>query len=160
MANTVLELRAQLETALLPWLGIYTLANGATTPAMSVRGVGQGMIAGTRVSGIEAVLQLHPVLDPVRQYQDQEAIGEWSLYLVDWEGTSDLTGAAQKVIREFPASTYAELSVPEELGPSNQIKITIRPKFTMAFVSRGAAGPPAANVTIQGQVPSLIVGES
>lgn len=106
MANTVLELRGQLEAALLPWLGVYTLANGATTPAMSVRGVGQGMIAGTRVSGIEAVLQLHPVLDPVRQYQEEESIGEWTLYLVDWEGMSDLTGAAQKVIREFPGSSY------------------------------------------------------
>lgn len=157
MTTPLLEIRTQLESELLPWLGEYTFANGATTPAFSVRAVGETLPTGTRVTGIEAVLQLHPQLGPVRQYQEEEALGDWTLFLVDWSGTADLTGAAQKVIREHPGSSYVEPNLPEGLGPKNQVRMTVRPKQTVAFTPRARVDAPAAGVAVGGSVPSVVV---
>lgn len=153
--SAVLELRQELEAALMGWLGTYTLANGATTPAFSVRAVGEAMTAGTRVSGIEAVLQLHPALAPARQYADEQAFGEWTLYLVDWDGSHDLTGAAQKVIALYPGTTYAEIRVPESVGPSNQLRLTVRTRQTLSFTPQAGVAAPAAGVSVAGNAPTL-----
>lgn len=157
MTSPLLEVRSRLQPALLPWLGTYTLANGAETPAFSVRAAGENLPTGTRVSGVEAVLQLHPALGPVRQYSDEEALGIWTLFLVDWEGSADLTAAAQKVIRTFPGSTYVEPNVPEGLGPRNQVRMTLRTQTVLPFVSRAHIVPPATTVAVAGVSPGLLV---
>lgn len=125
---TILSVRSQLATLLASYLGTYTLSNGATTPAISVRDQGGALAVGTTVSGIECVLVFEPRLFPVRQYRQEHSSDVWTLYLVDWggAGTARLQEVAARICWKFPRSEVFPITVPKGVGPRNQIRVDVR----------------------------------
>lgn len=121
----LLSLRTALETTLVDQLGTYVLANGARTPAMSVRAPGESLPPGTTVDGLEVVIVREPELVPVRQYQNEQAFSRWTLYLVDWNGDSSLQEVAGRLLWSYPGSNAVTINVPRGVGPRSQMRIDI-----------------------------------
>jgi hypothetical protein len=122
----ILSLRIALETLLADFVGTYRLANGTQTPAVHVRAVGEPMTAGTTVQGMEMVLVRDPELDPIRQYKAPKAFRRWQVYLIAWDDTADLEGAAALILGSYPSATISTITVPEQVGPQNQMLIEIQ----------------------------------
>lgn len=122
----VLTLRTELETVLVNYLGDYTLANGAKTPAISVRAAGESLPPNTTVSGMEVVILREPELVPVRQYSNEQAFSRWTLYLVDWSGETSLQEVGGVLIREYPGSNAVLINVPRGVGPRSQMRVDIQ----------------------------------
>jgi len=122
----VLDLRNALETVLVDRLGTYTLSNGTTAPAISVRSIGEPMQPNTKVGGLEAILRRDPLPEPVITYLNQKAILRWTLFLVDWDGTNAPHLAAQDVLLAFPGTTMQSLPVVQDDGPRSQLQLVIR----------------------------------
>jgi hypothetical protein len=123
----VLTLRTELETTLVDVLGVYRLANGATTPAISVRATGESLPAGTTVTGLECVIVRDPELVPIRQYSKEHAFTRWTLYLVQWtdEGVS-LQEVAGRLLWAYPGSNAISINVPQGVGPRAQMRVDIQ----------------------------------
>lgn len=121
----VLTLRTQIEAALASLLGTYSLGNGSTTPAMSVRSMGESMPGSTKVTGLEAILIRDPELFEASVYKEAQAIRRWTVMLIDWGG-GNLQAAAGRLIYEFPGSTSRDVVLPEGVGPRSQKRVWIR----------------------------------
>jgi hypothetical protein len=121
----VLTLRTELETVLVNYLGDYTLANGAKTPAISVRAAGESLPPNTTVTGMEVVILREPELVPVRQYQREQAFSRWTLYLVDWSGDTSLQEVGGVLIAQYPGSNAVLINVPRGVGPRSQMRVDI-----------------------------------
>jgi len=122
----VLTLRTELETVLVNYLGDYTLANGAKTPAISVRAAGESLPPNTTVTGMEVVILREPELVPVRQYQREQAFSRWMLYLVDWSGDTSLQEVGGVLISQYPGSNAVSINVPRGVGPRSQMRVDIQ----------------------------------
>lgn len=122
----VLTLRTELETVLVNYLGDYTLANGAKTPAISVRAAGESLPPNTTVTGMEVVILREPELVPVRQYQREQAFSRWTLYLVDWSGDTSLQEVGGVLIAQYPGSNAVLINVPRGVGPRSQMRVDIQ----------------------------------
>ena len=123
----ILSLRTELETTLVDVLGTYTLANGATTPAISVRDVGGSLPAGTRVTGLECVILREPELVPIRQYSKEHAFSRWTLYLVMWTETGvNLQEIAGRLLWAYPSSNAVSINVPQGVGPRHQMRVDLQ----------------------------------
>ena len=122
----VLTLRTELETVLVNYLGDYTLANGAKTPAISVRAAGESLPPNTTVTGMEVVILREPELVPVRQYSREQAFSRWTLYLVDWSGDTSLQEVGGVLIAEYPGSNAVSINVPRGVGPRSQMRVDIQ----------------------------------
>jgi hypothetical protein len=122
----VLTLRTELETLLVDLLGVYTLGNAMTTPAVSVRSVGESLPAKTSVSGLELVVMRDADLQRVNTYRRQQAFRLWTLYLVDWDGTGVAPTAASRILYAYPGTETTTLKVPEGLGPKAQLRLELR----------------------------------
>lgn len=122
----VLDLRIQVETTLADVLGSYRLANGAETPAIAVRAVGEARPAGTIVTGLEVVIVKDPEPVPVLQYQDVSALQQWTAYLVDWSGEIELKAVAKLLLQVFPGMTFNPVTVPRGVGPQAQLEVQIQ----------------------------------
>ena len=121
----LLSLRTVIETTLVNELGTYTLANSAKTPAISVRAPGENLPPGTSVAGLEVIIVREPELVPVRQYQKEQAFSRWTLYLVDWDGSTSLQQVAERLIWYYPSSTATTVNVPRGVGPRSQMRVEI-----------------------------------
>jgi hypothetical protein len=122
----VLALRTALQSLLSSALGTYTLGNGTTTAAVHVRSVGEARSSNVTVSGMEMVIVRDPELDPIPQYKNPKAFRRWTVYLVDWGGSADLKAAAALVLDSYSNTTIETLSVPEAVGPRNQMRLQIQ----------------------------------
>jgi hypothetical protein len=122
----VLTLRTELETVLVNYLGDYTLANGAKTPAISVRAAGESLPPNTTVTGMEVVILREPELVPVRQYSREQAFSRWTLYLVDWSGDTSLQEVGGVLISQYPGSNAVSINVPRGVGPRSQMRVDIQ----------------------------------
>ena len=122
----VLTLRTELETVLVNYLGDYPLANGAKTPAISVRAAGESLPPNTTVTGMEVVILREPELVPVRQYQREQAFSRWTLYLVDWSGDTSLQEVGGVLISQYPGSNAVSINVPRGVGPRSQMRVDIQ----------------------------------
>jgi len=122
----VREFRDGIEATLTGALGQYTLPNGATTAAIAVRAEGEGLAPGTTVTGVEAVILREPTPIPVRQYRQEQSLHDWTLFLVDWDGNATLQQVANQVIYAYPGATVTPVSVPRDVGPRSQMRISIR----------------------------------
>ena len=122
----VLTLRSQIATVLGQVLGTYTLANGITTPAISVRDLGEGLVAGTTVTGLEVVILAQPELIPVRQYRSEQVQQDWSVFLVGWTAGVNVQEAAASLVANFGNTDVQTLSIAEGVGPRSQMQVTIR----------------------------------
>ena len=122
----LLSLRTELETTLVDLLGVYTLANGMTTPAIAVRAAGESLPPGTLVSGLECVIVREPELVPIRQYAKEYAFNRWTLYLVDWNGDISLQTVAGRLLWAYPGSNAVTINVPKGVGPRSQMRIDIQ----------------------------------
>ena len=121
----VLSLRTSVEVTLNSVLGTYTLANGATTPAISVLAPGESLSPGTTVSGLEVVIAREPDPVPVRQYRNAQAFGRWTLYLSDWDGNTSLQDVVGLLLWAYPGSSTQTVNVPRGVGPRSQIRVDI-----------------------------------
>lgn len=122
----ILELRSGIEAALGGFLGTYILPNTATTPAIAVRPAGQGLAPGTTVTGIEAVILQDPTPIPVRQYQNELSLHEWTLFLVDWDNGNTLQQVANELIYAYPGAVVTPVQVPLGVGPRSQMQVRIQ----------------------------------
>lgn len=120
----VLAIRGAIATVLAPLLGTYTLSNGATTPAIVVRDPGEGMTAGTTVSGLEVVISSVPDLEEQAQYRLAPFIQTWNVFLLDWGGT-DIEDAMATLQSGFPGATAVLLGVLEDQGPKRQAQVRL-----------------------------------
>lgn len=125
MAN-IRDLRIQLETTLVDVLGTYRLPNGATTPAIAVRGWGESLPAGTVVEGLEVVIIRDPETVELTQYQRQVAFHQWTLFLVDWTGDLSLQEIAGRLLWAWPGSNAVTIQVPKGVGPRGQMRVTLQ----------------------------------
>lgn len=123
----VLTLRSQVASVLTGVIGTYTLGNGSTTPAISVRRIGEGLAPGTTVSGLEVVIVQEPDLQAVSEYREPNAQELWTVYLVAW-GTVDMKATGKKIIKGFPGAEVSTIEVPEGVGPRNQLRCSIPDK--------------------------------
>jgi hypothetical protein len=123
---TVLELRNALAALLTASLGTYTLGNGSTTPAISVRAVGERRPVDTTVTGLEVVIVRDPELTPVEVYKEPGAFREWTVYLIDWSDATSLEAPAAAVVAAYPGTLVQTANVPKGIGPQNQMELTIR----------------------------------
>lgn len=123
---TVLELRTALAALLAGSIGTYTLGNAATTPAISVRAVGERLPIGTTVTGMEVVIVRDPELNPITAYKEPGAFREWTVYLVDWSDATSLEASAAAIVAAYPGTLVQTANVPKGVGPQNQIELTIR----------------------------------
>jgi hypothetical protein len=123
--SALLDLRTTLSALLSSELGTYTLANGSTTPAVRCSGATETRYPGTIVTGLELVILKDPQLIPVRQYQEERATAEWSVFLVAW-GDRPAGIAAQKVVDAIPGCEVERVEVPEGICPQDQYRLTIR----------------------------------
>jgi hypothetical protein len=121
----LLSLRTAIQATLNSVLGTYTLANGATTPALSVRAPGESLPAGTTVTGLEVVIVREPELLPVRQYKNEQALSRWTLYLVDWSANASLQDIAGDLLWAYPGSNAVSINVPRGVGPRSQMRVDI-----------------------------------
>lgn len=122
----ILQLRTELETLLVDNLGVYTLANGTETPAVSVRAPGERMTPGTTVTGVELIVIRDPDMTPISQYSNEAAFRRWTTVLVDWDNNTDLEPMAAAVIETYPGTTVSTVSVPEGVGPTHQMRLEIQ----------------------------------
>lgn len=123
----ILALRTSVAATLSSLIGTYRLANGSTTPAISVRGNGDSLPAGTTVTGMEVVILREPEeLRPIASYQRGQAINRWTLYLVDWDATASLQEAAGRLIWAWPGSNAVSIRVPQSVGPRNQMRVDLQ----------------------------------
>jgi hypothetical protein len=123
---TVLELRNALAALLTASLGTYTLGNGSTTPAISVRAVGERRPVDTTVTGMEVVIVRDPELTPLDAYRAPGSFREWTVYLIDWSDATSLEAPAAAVVAAYPGTLVQTANVPKGVGPQNQIELTIR----------------------------------
>jgi len=133
----LLTLREQLETLLVDRLGTYTLANGTTVPAMSVRAAGEPAPPRTMVYGLECIIQRQPDIIPVAQYTDAPAYETYTVFLVSWDD-KQVTDAMRTVLDAFSSSAVVSCSplrVPEGLGPRTQFRLTLQFNPTPAEAS-------------------------
>jgi hypothetical protein len=122
----VLTLRGALQTLLSSKLGTYTLANGSTTPAISVRATGETLQPGTTVSGMEVVIVRDPEGEPVPQYTAVQAFDVWTVLIVKWGGAYELQTVRDLVLGAYPDTTFETPAVPEGVGPAAQLRCQIR----------------------------------
>lgn len=120
----VLAIRGAIATVLAPLLGTYTLANGATTAALVVRDPGQGLAAGTTVSGLEVVISSVPDLEEQPQYRLAPFRQVWNVFVQDWGG-GDLEEAVATLQSGFPGATAVLLAVLEDQGPKRQAQVRL-----------------------------------
>lgn len=136
----VREFRDALQATLAPALGSYVLPNGSSTPACSVRNWGDGPPAGTTVTGLEAIIIREPATVPIRQYQDEQSLNEWSCYLVNWTGgNNSLQAAVGVILAAWPGTVASQIQVSQGVGPLAQVQLTIRDYVTVAAVIASAA---------------------
>jgi hypothetical protein len=122
----LLELRTELASLLSASLGTYTLPNGATTPAISVRSSGEALPTGTSVTGLEVVLIRDPDLTPIPQYTDSGALRSWTVFLIDWSDATDLEPIGAYLVEAYPGTQVTTVAVPKGTGPQNQMRVTIQ----------------------------------
>jgi hypothetical protein len=122
----LLELRTELASLLSASLGTYTLPNGATTPAISVRSSGEALPTGTTVTGLEVVLIRDPDLTPIPQYSDSGALRSWTVFLIDWSDATDLEPIGAYIVEAYAGTQVTTVAVPKGTGPQNQMRVTIQ----------------------------------
>jgi hypothetical protein len=122
----LLELRTELASLLSASLGTYTLPNGATTPAISVRSSGEALPTGTTVTGLEVVLIRDPDLTPIPQYADSGALRSWTVFLIDWSDATDLEPIGAYIVEAYAGTQVTTVAVPKGTGPQNQMRVTIQ----------------------------------
>jgi len=141
--TALLDLRAALSDLLSSDLGTYTLANGATTPAIAVRAIGEARKTGTTVSGMELIIERDPDTIQVQTQGQSPSVYEWTIWLVSWDESS-LAVPAAKLVAAFPNVEAEPIKVPEGSGPSNQIRISLQTGQALVV-----SGPPSG-VTVTG----------
>lgn len=151
-------LRTQIAAALADDLGTYTLLNGETTPAISVRPEGEGIAAGTTAEGLEVVILAEPRLSPVGAYLQQDTRREFVVFLVGWDGTADITAAAEKLIYLFPGTEWQEIPIAKRVGPSNQARVIIQSTASPGVLWESLPNPIVLPKSIT--IPSPQVGDN
>ena len=124
-ATTAPALRTSLAATLAGYLGTYTLANGSTTPAISVRGPADGLPAATSVTGLECVILRDPDLPNIVAYKANMLRPVWTVFLIGWNQQNDIIPAAVAVVNANPGTTAERVIVDDNVGPSQQIRLEI-----------------------------------
>lgn len=126
MNHLAKSLRKTIELILRDELGVYTLANKVTTPAIAVRADSERLPTGTKVSGMEVIVSRYAEQEPVLQYMLQPMAESWTVWLVGWDNSVNLMDSAHLLLEAYPGSEFTKLTVPKSWGPTNQIKVQLR----------------------------------
>jgi len=121
----ILQLRSEIEDLLTAELGVYTLPNGETTPAISVRAEGEALPAGMTADGLEAVIIRDPDLTPILQYSEAGTLRRWVVYLVVWNTYVEVETAIAELVYTYAGSRVDTVPVPRGSGPLHQSRIVI-----------------------------------
>lgn len=125
----VVTLRSQIATALADYIGQYTFVNGSTGDAIAVRREGEGIFPGTRVTGLEVIISAEPNFTPISAYRDQPAQPSYSVFLIGWpngDPVADTATATEIMVSTFPGCEFQRLTVPENIGPTDQVRIIVQ----------------------------------
>lgn len=120
----ILQLRSEIEVLLADQLGLYTLSNGETTPAISVRAEGEALPAGQTADGLEAVIIRDPDLTAIPQYSEAGTLRRWVVYLVVWNTYVEIETAIDRMVYTYAGSRVDTVPVPRGTGPLHQTRIT------------------------------------
>lgn len=131
-AYDISSLRTAIAATLTSYLGTYTLANGATTPAIAVRAYGEPSPAGQTVTGLEVVIIRDPEVEPLTQFDDIAAFRVWTVSIVDWGTDAPMETIAGRMLWAFPGSTAVRVPTAEGVGPGVEYRVQIRSTVTTA----------------------------
>ena len=120
------RLRKTIELILKDQIGIYTLANKVTTPAIAVRADSERLPTGTKATGLEVVVSRYAEQEPVLQYLLQPTVDIWTVWLVGWDNSVNPMDSVHLLLDAYPGSEFNKLTVPKSWGPTNQIKVLLR----------------------------------
>lgn len=122
---TILELRNTLEVLLADILGIYTLPNGSTVPALYVDGR-YGVPKDWKVDGLEASMRQYPSRRSRPLMGMVEMRKAWEVKLSQYSPSSEsMDDAVDRILRHFPDTSltgfpssdreyqYARLIIPD-----------------------------------------------
>ena len=121
----ILQLRSEIEDLLTAELGVYTLPNGETTPAISVRAEGEALPAGMTADGLEAVIIRDPEPTAILQYSEASILRRWVVYLVVWNTYVEVETAIAELVYTYAGSRVDTVPVPRGTGPLHQTRIVI-----------------------------------
>lgn len=121
----ILQLRSEIEVLLAGELGTYTLPNGETTPAISVRAEGEALPAGITANGLEVVLIRDPDLTTILQYSEAGTLRRWIVYLVVWNTYTEVETAVDSMVYTYAGSRVDTVPVPRGSGPLHQTRIVL-----------------------------------
>ena len=149
----VLAFRSLLATALATYLGSYQLPNGSVTPALAVRGSGDLLTPGTKVSGLEVVIDAEP-RDQRRipSYNNEKSISTWRVVMTDWANSGQLKTIGTQLAATFPGTT---ISTPRKDAPGigfrSQLELEI-PDLTPTGTVQALQLPDLSTYTLTGPV--------
>jgi hypothetical protein len=88
-------------------IGIYTLPNASTIPAVYVVGR-QSVPKEWKVKGLEVTMEEFPSVNPRAMVGKVENRQQWTIVLVDYTpASSALNGAASRLARRFPDAQFS-----------------------------------------------------
>ena len=122
----LINLRTEIETALVDELGQYVLSNGTSTPAISVRAEGEDLPPGTSVEGVECVIMRYPRQQIIRQYANVRAFDIYTVYLVDWDSENGLQESVHLLSDLYPQLVLNSVSTQRDAGPNHQVRMEFR----------------------------------
>jgi hypothetical protein len=108
-------------------LGVYTLASGATLPAISVMARGDSLPSGTVTSGLEVVITATPNQAEELLLTDEVLTNPtWRIYVIAWGALGQLQAVRNRIVALLPGatSTQPQAEPPGEgLGVMEQVVI-------------------------------------
>jgi len=108
-------------------LGVYTLASGATLPAISVMASGDSLPSGTVATGLEVVITASPNQAEQLLLSDEVLTNPtWRIYVVAWGAVGSLQAVRNRIVALLPGavSSQPQAEPPGEgLGVMEQVVI-------------------------------------
>ena len=108
-------------------LGVYTLASGATLPAISVLASGDSLPSGTVATGLEVVITASPNQAEQLLLSDEVLTNPtWRIYVVAWGAVGSLQAVRNRILALLPGavSSQPQAEPPGEgLGVMEQVVI-------------------------------------
>lgn len=108
-------------------LGVYTLASGATLPAISVLASGDSLPSGTVATGLEVVITASPNQAEQLLLSDEVLTNPtWRIYVIAWGAMGSLQAVRNRIVALLPGavSSQPQAEPPGEgLGVMEQVVI-------------------------------------
>jgi hypothetical protein len=98
-------------------LGVYTLASGATLPAISVMARGDSLPSGTVTSGLEVVITASPNQAEEVLLSDEVLLNPtWRIYVIAWGALGQLQAVRNRIVALLPGAVSSQLQGSQSSG--------------------------------------------